>query len=87
MAKITSEEVREFLVGRGAKFKCEVCGSTDWGIPVTDGGAQVALPTTTGSNVNIGTTVPAFLTYCTNCGFVRLHARFIVRPDYKPTDD
>jgi predicted nucleic-acid-binding Zn-ribbon protein len=75
------EHFKKFLQKRGAKLVCEVCGHTEFGMP-NERGLIVGLPVSTGVGLNVGTSVPAYVAYCLNCGNMRLHARAVVDPGF-----
>jgi hypothetical protein len=77
------QRVIEFLARKNPFPICEVCGSTDFGVPGDADGIRVNVPTgpPEAAILTIGTFIPAYVSFCRNCGHLRFHAASVVDPD------
>lgn len=73
------EHVESALKKAGASEKCPFCGNTDWAL-AGEGRSYFALPSlnVAASPPQIFGFAPVYVMFCTQCGFMRAHARSIL---------
>jgi hypothetical protein len=81
---VTFTELNRFMKEKGHEKPCPECGKLDWRVPA--GGSSVDAPAFCGliheaeadSETEMIPFFPSFLTFCGNCGYVKLFAGPVV---------
>lgn len=76
---MNDSDLQEFFQKVGARGDCPVCSRNEWEVPPRNSSAiQLGQPKDGGLVIGGGPAVPISVVICTNCGFVRQHARLLI---------
>jgi hypothetical protein len=73
---VPPEKIVEFFERVGVSDECPICKTRKWVLPHPDHGGILSLPNPLSTGQTFA--VPAYLVVCSNCQFMRLHAKITV---------